>query len=138
MRQAHVLHVLLQSLLFLLLTSTTEAAETIPLWDDAMSEGCSLAPDISLQCCIQHDHAYYYGGSARDRYSADGTFRECLRDEDWPVLSWVYYGAVRIGGHPIVPLWFRWGFGSPYAWGQYAKHPATPARTLPLLSAPAR
>ena len=92
-----------------------------------MSEGCSLAPDISLSCCIQHDQAYYYGGSALDRYNADTAFRVCLVDEGWHILGWVYYAGVRVGGHPIIPLWFRWGFGLPYAWGRYAEQPATPA-----------
>lgn len=127
MRHVHAFHILLLSLFFLVLTSATATAETIPAWDDAVSEGSSLAPDISLQCCIQHDQAYYYGGSVPDRHRADVAFRQCLQDEGWPVLSWVYYSEVRIGGHPIVPLWFRWGFGLPYACGQYAQQPATPA-----------
>ena len=127
MGHVHAFHILLVSLLFLLLTSATSVAETILVWDDTMSEDCSLAPDITLQCCIQHDQAYYYGGSRPDRHSADVAFRQCLQEEGWPVLSWVHYGAVRIGGHPLVPLWFRWGFGLLYAWDQYDQQPPTPA-----------
>jgi len=127
MGHVHAFHILLLSLLFLLLTIATSAAGTIPVWDDKMSEDCSLTLDITLQCCIQHDQAYCLRGSRPDRHSADVAFRQCLQDEGWPVLSWVSYGAVRIGRHPIVPSWFLWGFWLLYAWGQYDQQPATPA-----------
>ena len=109
---------------FVVLPAYPVQATRIPAWDDSMSEGCSLAPDISLACCIQHDRAYYYGGSAEERTQADAIFRECLVAEGWSILGWVYYAAVRVGGHPLIPLWFRWGFGLPYAWGRYAEQPA--------------
>jgi hypothetical protein len=34
--------------------------------------------------------------------------------------------GVRVGGHPIFPTYFRWGYGRPYSpW--YDDYPSTPA-----------
>ena len=60
---------------FVVLPAYPVQATRIPAWDDSMSEGCSLAPDISLACCIQHDRAYSYGGSAQERAGRYGFSR---------------------------------------------------------------
>jgi hypothetical protein len=95
-------------------------------------DGCSWSPDQlgSWQwrdCCQRHDYAYWCGGSEADRERADRVFGECVAKEANGAVGWVMKTGVRAGGHPIVPLYFRWGYGHPYA-GCY---PETPAQGAP-------
>ena len=83
------------------------------------SDGCSLFPDRSLmneedwcECCVEHDKAYWQGGTEEERKLADSIFRECIlaktQDE---ALAEIMYRGVRIGGSPYFPTWYRWGYG---------------------------
>ena len=89
------------------------------------SDGCSLFPDGTLkerdkwcECCQNHDLAYWQGGSVEDRERADATLRDCVlvRTND-PQLAETIYLGVRVGGHPVFPTWYRWGYGWPYGRG---------------------
>ena len=89
------------------------------------SDGCSLFPDGTLKdrtewcdCCLSHDLAYWQGGTAAERKSADETLRECVleRTRDKALAETMYLG-VRAGGHPAFPAWYRWGYGWPYGRG---------------------
>jgi hypothetical protein len=52
-----------------------------PPWDPSMSDGCSvprlfrvfapLEDAANLEVCLEHDRAYYYGGTRRERAIAD-------------------------------------------------------------------
>ncbi len=89
------------------------------------SDGCSLFPDGTLadrdkwcDCCQTHDLAYWQGGSADDRVRADEDLRSCVqaRTGDADLAQTIYLG-VRVGGHPVYPTWYRWGYGWPYGRG---------------------
>jgi hypothetical protein len=79
------------------------------------SDGCTWVPDFNIKdCCVKHDKAYYYGGSAGQRKFADIRFRNCILRKGCPFLAWVYYFGVRIFGGPLFPTRFRWGKGFKY------------------------
>ena len=92
------------------------------------SDGCSLFPDGSIRysatwcdCCLEHDIAYWQGGSKEDRLRADKTLRACvIKRTGSKTLAAMMYEGVRAGGHPAFPTWYRWGYGWKYGKG-YAK-----------------
>lgn len=67
--------------------------------------------------CITHDMAYWQGGTAAERSHADRLLmvRVCLNG--YPVIAFLMWLAVRIGGHPLLPLPWRWGYGHRYGQG---------------------
>lgn len=83
------------------------------------SDGCSLFPDSSVitshdwcACCLEHDMAYWRGGSAEQREESDQRLRECVIDKTGnEALATVMYEGVRIGGSPYFYTWYRWGYG---------------------------
>ena len=89
---------------------------------DFVSDGCSLFPDRSLinnddwcDCCLEHDIAYWQGGTEAQRLEADKELRDCvLRKTDNPVLADAMYQGVRLGGSPYFYNWYRWGYGWSY------------------------
>ena len=89
------------------------------------SDGCSLFPDGTLKdgklwcdCCFNHDMAYWRGGSADERNQADRALRECvLQRTGNKALAEMMYDGVRVGGSPIFPTWYRWGYGWKYGRG---------------------
>lgn len=62
-------------------------------------------------CCIEHDRAYFYGGTRQDRKAADVALRKCVEEvtgkKVWPLLMYI---AVRIFGHPRFPSALRWAY----------------------------
>jgi hypothetical protein len=88
-------------------------------------DGCSFFPDGDWRdCCQTHDYAYWCGGSAADRALADDALNECVAEKKGLLLGGLMWLGVRAGGHPAVPLYFRWGYGHEYS-GSYAK-PSAP------------
>ncbi len=83
------------------------------------SDGCSMFIDRSLiddkdwcECCLSHDLAYWRGGSKEEREAADREFRECILQMTGDGhLADLMYEAVRVGGGPYFPTWYRWGYG---------------------------
>ena len=76
------------------------------------SDGCSAFPDGDwLACCIEHDFAYWCGGDAAARKSADEGLRACVSQRGHPGIGNVMYYGVRVGGHPLLPFSWRWGYG---------------------------
>lgn len=107
---------------------------TLPPWQDAWSDGCSLVGRVSayfrrpeiLAVCRRHDEAYYYGGSAEDRLREDKKL--C---GGWiaagmpPAVAWAAFRAVRVGGHPSFELpGVSWAFGDDVF--AYTDRPAVP------------
>ena len=85
------------------------------------SDGCSLFPDrdrVSGEswcgCCLEHDYAYWRGGSEAERDSADRALGDCVekRTGDAYLAKAVYRGTQR-GGAGGMPTWYRWGYGWP-------------------------
>lgn len=92
---------------------------------DFSSDGCSLFPDRSLiseadwcACCLEHDIAYWQGGTAEERLLADRALRDCVLEKTGNAeLAELMYTGVRFGGGPLFPTWYRWGYGWEYGRG---------------------
>ena len=83
---------------------------------DFKSDGCSMFPDGSYySCCYVHDFAYWPGGTADERKSADDALRACVRQKSGSgFLAGVMFWGVRMGGGPGHHTTYRWGFGWPF------------------------
>lgn len=71
--------------------------------------------------CIEHDRAYHRGGSAKDRHDADLDLAEGVLRKGYPITGTLMYYAVRVGGHPIFPLPWRWAYGREHRRGYQDK-----------------
>lgn len=73
-----------------------------------------MEKDLWEECCFEHDIAYWQGGTAAERLEADQLLRECIEQRTGDrILAKVMYDAVRAGGTPYFPTWYRWGYGWP-------------------------
>lgn len=89
---------------------------------DFKSDGCSLFPDRSLisendwcDCCLEHDIAYWRGGTKKERKEADSIFKNCIEEKTGnKFLAGTMHLGVRAGASPYFYAWYRWGFGWPY------------------------
>lgn len=85
------------------------------VFENFKSDGCSVFPDGDYQyCCVEHDLAYFKGGTWRERLIADNKLFKCVNGKkDWwhKVVAPMMWAGVRIGGVPFLPTPFRWGFG---------------------------
>lgn len=105
----------------LLLNNTVIAEQLTPF----SSDGCSNFPDGTLAdinlwcgCCIVHDIAYWQGGNQQQKKQADEELRACvLKTTANKLLADTMYAGVRLGGSPIFPVWYRWGYGWEYGRG---------------------
>ena len=67
------------------------------------------------QCCVVHDHAYYYGGSEEEKITADKKLKECVTEVVGnKTLGVLMKDAVLIGGVPYFPTTYRWGYGEDF------------------------
>lgn len=62
-------------------------------------------------CCIEHDRLYWAGGSKVDRFKADAALLIAVAMKGHPCIATLMFISVRIGGHPLLPLPWRWGYG---------------------------
>ena len=107
--------------LFIVLTPSVIAEEL----SDFSSDGCSQFPDgtfaqknLWCDCCIAHDIAYWQGGSKIKKAQADKGLRTCVFSKtNNQLLADTMYFGVTIGGSPIYPVWYRWGYGWSYGRG---------------------
>jgi hypothetical protein len=84
------------------------------------SDGCTLIswvykhmlrhedPVPFVQCCIEHDRAYWYGGTWRQRKAADEALRDCVLAMGYKFWAWFMYYGVRAFGSPRLPFKWRW------------------------------
>ena len=101
--------------MLLSLTACENNAELKPF----TSDGCSLFPDSSVitrdewcSCCFDHDLAYWRGGTAIERESADRNLKACVQQKTRDAaLAKIMYEGVRFGGSPYFYNWYRWGYG---------------------------
>ena len=83
------------------------------------SDGCSLFPDNSIlteadwcSCCVEHDIAYWRGGTYDEREVADRRLAECVLEKTGDnQLADLMFEGVRLGGSPYFYSWYRWGYG---------------------------
>ena len=99
-----------------------------------VTDGCSRFPDTdwNTACCVEHDLAYWCGGTAADREAADATFGACVAAKAGGFMGWFMETGVRVGGHPIFPSSYRWGYGHPYAGGYPSAEAIEPAEPTEL------
>lgn len=64
--------------------------------------------------CIEHDRAYWQGGTAKDRREADAWLLAGVSASGHPYWGMVMFLAVRVGGCPWWPLPWRWNYGWKY------------------------
>ena len=107
-------------LIFLCLWHVANAGDLKPF----ESDGCSAFPDgtikqnqLWLGCCVEHDAAYWKGGSYQDRKNADVKLKICVEKIGQPEIAQLMLAGVRVGGSPFIPTTFRWGYGWPYPRG---------------------
>jgi hypothetical protein len=87
------------------------------------TDGCSMWPDGMFtgetwqRCCVEHDMAYWCGGTRAMRKDADRELRECVGREYRSWMGAVMYPGVYLGGAPHVPAYWRWGYGHRYPKG---------------------
>lgn len=98
------------------------------------TDGCTLFPDRSptspadwCGCCVEHDLAYWRGGTEAERLAADRRLEECVRSVTGdPALARTMLRGVRVGGSPYLHTPFRWAYG----WPQERNYePLTPAES---------
>ncbi len=78
-----------------------------------VSDGCTMFVDRSWgACCIEHDRAYWQGGSMDTRQIVDEKFKDCMyKKTQSKILSIASYVVVRMGGVPYLATPWRWGYG---------------------------
>lgn len=94
------------------------------------SDGCSLSPNSFfkanfVECCVEHDIAYWLGGTSEQKNDADAKFKACMNNKiksnysgtAYDSIAFTYYWGVRIGGQADMPNSFRWGYGWNYLRG---------------------
>jgi len=85
---------------------------------DFKSDGCTFYPDGNYHdCCVEHDKAYYFGGTIKQRKAADDDLYACVADKVGPkhkLTAQIMWLGVRLGGMSFLPTPFRWGFGNKY------------------------
>jgi hypothetical protein len=91
------------------------------------TDGCSDFPNgtlsqntLWLSCCIEHDYAYWQGGTRQERLAADKALRDCVAAVGEPAIAQLMLAGVRVGGSPHLPTPFRWGYGWPFPRGYKA------------------
>jgi hypothetical protein len=112
----------LQKIFILAMCSLLSGCKEDQVLSDFSSDGCSLFPDRSLinnqdwcDCCLEHDIAYWQGGTEEERLAADTALRDCVVAKTGNIeLAEMMFLGVRAGGSPWFYNWYRWGYGWSY------------------------
>lgn len=82
------------------------------------TDGCSRwrngpksNPTAWLDCCVEHDAAYWLGGTSEQRKNADDQLYQCIQKKGYPFEALIMYLGVRFGGDPLRATTYRWGYG---------------------------
>jgi len=120
MQKTHI-NALLSLALMATLPHPALASDTIKPFT---TDGCSLFPDgyfnnrdLWQACCIEHDKAYWQGGTWQQRLNADRQLQYCVARLGEPAIAELMLNGVRVGGSPFWPTGFRWGYGWNYLRG---------------------
>jgi hypothetical protein len=70
-------------------------------------------------CCVEHDRAYYYGGTRERKLAADEALKRCVAEtlqdnQAGMLLALAMQMAVTIGGQPYFATAYRWGYGADF------------------------
>jgi hypothetical protein len=111
-----------QMLLVMFSTAALLSCSSHPDLKPFTTDGCSMFPDRSVithkdwcTCCVTHDFAYWRGGTAAQRLTADQALQACvLQATGNKLLAETMYAGVRAGGGPYYFTTYRWGYGWPY------------------------
>lgn len=72
--------------------------------------------------CIEHDRAYWQGGTVEMRRQADRVLMAGVVTNGHPIWAFAMWAGVRIGGVPWLPLPWRWGYGWRWPRGYEAEY----------------
>ena len=82
------------------------------------TDGCSFFPDGTLEnnqqwlnCCVEHDKAYWKGGTKQEREVADKALQQCVTDVGYPNIAKMMHIGVRVGGSSKYDTSYKWGYG---------------------------
>jgi hypothetical protein len=107
------------------------------------SDACSHFPEgpasdakLWCRCCLDHDTAYWQGGTRDERRAADRALRDCVAATGEPWIAALVLAGVTIGGTPYLPTSYRWGYGWPYLRGYRALGPEERAAVARRLAEP--
>jgi len=74
-----------------------------------------MFPDCDYRdCCEEHDLAYYFGGTSKQRWQADKKLYKCVAaKKGWhhKLIAPIMWLGVRTFGVSWLPTPYRWGFG---------------------------
>ena len=93
---------------------SVEAGQLKPFTTDGCSvfpDGTLMQKDLWLSCCIEHDKAYWKGGTYNERVAADEALKGCVASLGQNTIAKMMRLGVKIGGSPHLPTGFRWGYG---------------------------
>jgi protein tyrosine phosphatase (PTP) superfamily phosphohydrolase (DUF442 family) len=122
-RQTRLARIALACLLPIFLAVPVSAGDLKPF----SSDGCSRFPDgtlsasqLWLSCCVDHDLAYWRGGTQAERQAADQKLKRCVAATGQEDIAELMLIGVRVGGSPYWPTSYRWGYGWPWLRGYAA------------------
>jgi hypothetical protein len=69
-----------------------------------------------VACCLEHDMAYWCGGTERERDEADAALGSCLEKQDSKEMGAVMGVGLGVGGAYWLPTPWRWGYGWNWPW----------------------
>jgi len=101
------------------------------------TDGCSMWPDGMFtgvtwqECCVEHDLAYWCGGTRQMRVEADRELQRCVAEQYGGWMGAVMRPGVLVGGHPWVPAYWRWGYGHRYPAPYYGLDEPLPPDATP-------
>ena len=82
------------------------------------TDGCSYFPDGTLKnnnawlnCCIEHDKAYWKGGTKQEKKIADEILKQCVSNQGYPNIAKLMFIGVDIGGDAKYNTSYKWGYG---------------------------
>jgi len=78
------------------------------------TDGCSQFPDSVVgmdyeECCLDHDYAYWKGGTFEQKQRADEQLGQCVGTKSFSALGSMMEMGVGIGGSASLPTNWRWG-----------------------------
>ena len=82
------------------------------------TDGCSVIPDLEMtECCIEHDVAYWAGGTWEEKDKADEELKQCVESKSNALLGSMFYWGVYFGGSAERTTGYHWGYGWKYKKG---------------------